>query len=437
MKKKLLSLVLVAAMGLSMLVGCTGPATNPGGNSQNPGTSGNEELDYTGVEIKVWVANEVVEFTNQQIEAWKTANPEMKDIVVTVEAVGEGDAAGKVTTDVVGSADIYGFAQDQIARLVAADALMQIGGDYATAVKTNNDAGSVGAATVADKIYAFPLTSDNGYFMYYDKTVITDVSSLDNIIAQCETAGKNFHFELNSAWYNAAFFFAAGCKADYTTAQSTDAEGEPITIFDSSDITYASNEGVAAVKAMMALAASKAFVNGSAVDGATNAAVIVSGTWNKKAATELFGENLACAKLPTATIDGKQVQLSGMGGFKLLGVKPQTDRAKASACLSLANFLSSEAAQLARFNAVGWGPSNLNAQKNDAVASDIALKALGEQLAFSVPQGQYPDGFWSDVQAMGDSIKAGEYAGLTDAQILEKLQTLQGKLESYVTKVTE
>lgn len=424
MKKKLLSLLLVAAMGVSMLVGCGGTA----------GTSEDEKLDYTGVEIKVWVADNVVDFTTQQIEAWKTANPEMKDIVVTVEAVGEGDAAGKVTTDVVGSADIYGFAQDQIARLVAAGALMQIGGDYATAVKTNNDAGSVGAATVADKLYAFPITSDNGYFMYYDKSVITDVSSLESLLSQCENAGKNFHFELNSAWYNAAFFFAAGCKADYTTASATDADGNAITIFDSSDITYASDNGVSAVKAMMTLASSTAFVNGSAVDGATNAAVIVSGTWNKDAAVKLFGDNLACAKLPTASIDGKDVQLSGMGGFKLLGVKPQTDRAKAAACLSLASYLSSEEVQLARFNAVGWGPSNLNAQKNEAVASDIALKALGEQLAFSVAQGQYPDGFWTDVTAMVDSIIAGEYAGLTDAQILEKLQDLQTKLEGYVTK---
>ena len=42
-------------------------------------------------------------------------------------------------------------------------------------------------------------------------------------------------------------------------------------------------------------------------------------------AKELFGENYACAKLPTVEINGTPVQMSGFGGFKLLGVKPQTE----------------------------------------------------------------------------------------------------------------
>ena len=89
MKKKVLSLLLVAAMGLSMLVGCGGGGQQQGNNQQNPGTDteGETNYDFTGVELKVWVAENVVDFTKQQIEAWKTANQEMKDIVVTVEAV--------------------------------------------------------------------------------------------------------------------------------------------------------------------------------------------------------------------------------------------------------------------------------------------------------------------------------------------------------------
>ncbi|HBB60640.1 MAG TPA: hypothetical protein DCZ61_02455, partial [Lachnospiraceae bacterium] len=77
-------------------------------------------------QIKVWVADNVVDFTNQQIDAFKEANPDFADYEYVVEAVGEGDAAGNMITDVEAGADIYCFAQDQIARLVAAGALEEV-----------------------------------------------------------------------------------------------------------------------------------------------------------------------------------------------------------------------------------------------------------------------------------------------------------------------
>ena len=40
-------------------------------------------------EIKVWVADAVVDFTNKQIEAFKEANPDFADFDYLVEAVGE------------------------------------------------------------------------------------------------------------------------------------------------------------------------------------------------------------------------------------------------------------------------------------------------------------------------------------------------------------
>ena len=79
------------------------------------------------------------------------------------------------------------------------------------AVKADNDEGAVGAATVGSTLYAYPLTSDNGYFMYYDKSVVTDPTDLDTIITDCEKAGKNIYMEINSGWYQTAFFFGTGC----------------------------------------------------------------------------------------------------------------------------------------------------------------------------------------------------------------------------------
>ncbi len=400
--KKLLSFLLVAVMMLAMV-----------SFASAEGFSG---------EIKIWVADAVVDFTKEQVENFKALHPEYADMKVDVSPMGEGDAASKMITDVEGGADIFGFAQDQLARLVAANALEEVAPENIDALKAENDPGSVGAVTMGETIYAYPMTSDNGYFLYYDKSVITDPSTLEGILADCENAGKSFYMEINSGWYQTAFFFGAGCEL---TFDSND-EGQLVKM----NASYASEAGVRALKAMIAVAKSPAFANGSSVSNAANAAAIVDGTWDAAAAKQAFGDNYAACKLPT--VDG--FQLGGFGGFKMLGVKPQTDDDKLAACDALAAYLTSEAVQLARYNAVGWGPSNLNAQQNEAVQADEALSALAAQLAFCDPQGQYPGEYWSLATALGDDILADKLDDADDATLLETLQKFEATCETYLAK---
>ena len=225
--------------------------------------------------------------------------------------------------------------------------------------------------------------------------------------------------EINSGWYQTAFFFGAGCTLTY----DTDDEGNLVTC----NVDYASENGLKALKAMIALAKSPAFVNGSSISNATNVGAIVDGTWDAAAAQELFGDNYAAAKLPT--VDGWQ--LSGFGGFKMLGVKPQTDEDKLAACDALAAFLTSADVQLARYEALGWGPSNLAAQQSDAVKADIALSALAEQLAFTIPQGQYPGEYWSLATGLGDNIIAKKYDDASDDDLMAALTEFQDTCISY------
>ena len=400
--KKILSLVLALAMMLSL---CSFASAE----------------GFDG-EIKVWVAEATVEFTKAQIEAFKAANPEYANMTVTVQPVGEGDAASNMLTDVEAGADLYVFAQDQLARLVAAGALEVVYEENVPVIEANNDAGSVGAVKLGGTMYAYPMTSDNGYFLYYDKSVVTDPTNMEAILADCEKAGKNVYFEINSGWYQTAFFFGAGCTLTY----GTDDAGNIVSM----DCDYASENGVKALKAMINLAKSPAFVNGSSASNATNLGAIVDGTWDAVAVQGILGENYAAVKLPT--IDG--FQLGGFGGFKMLGVKPQTDEAKLAACDALALFLSSGEVQTARFEAVGWGPSNLTAQQSEAVQADIALSALAAQLAYTMPQGQYPGEYWSLATALGDDILADKLDNATDAELLDVLTTFQATAGSYITK---
>lgn len=405
MSKRIIVLLLSTVCLFTFLMGC-----------------GRKDADTKN--ITVWVAENVLEFTKEQIAIFQRDNPEYAVYNITVQPVGENDASINMTTDVEGGADIFGFAQDQIARLVSVGALMPITEAYKNEIEATNDDGAVSSVTVGNKVYAFPLTSDNGYFLYYDKSIITNPESLEQILSDCEKAGKNFYMQINSGWYQAAFFFGAGCQLTY----ETDTEGR----FTQCNASYASENGVKALKAMIKLHKSSAFVNGSSVSDATNAGAIVDGTWDAEAAKNFFGENYACEKLPSVDMDGELVQLGGFGGYKLLGIKPQEDFDKMSACLAIANYLSGQEVQFERYKKVGWGPSNKNVQSTDLVHGDQALMALANQLQYTIPQGNYPQDFWLLTTALGDDIISGKYDHASDSELLQVLKEFQATCESFV-----
>ena len=401
------------------------PAADSAADDTAEGDAAAEPVDYGSGTITIWVAENTVDFTTQKAQEFFEANPDMAGYTVTVEPVGEGDAASNMLTDVEGGADIFGFAQDQITRLVSAGALSPIVNDNLTFVTSNNDEGSANAAVVGDVTYAYPMTSDNGYFLYYDKSVVTDPTSLEQIVADCEAAGKNFYMEINSGWYQPAFFFATGCTLTYDTGDAGN--------FTQCNVDYASDAGVVALKEIIELASSPAFQNGSSVDNGTNIGAIVDGTWDSRSASDAFGDNYACAKLPSFEgSDGNTYQLSGFGGYKLLGIKPQVEPGKLAVCHALAQYLTNKDTQLARYNAVGWGPSNVEAQQDSAIQADVALSALAEQLQYTIPQGNYPGDYWTLATSLGDDIIAGTIsASSSDEELTNVLQTFQDTCISY------
>ena len=363
-------------------------------------------------DVTIWVADKAVDLTKQQIEAFNSSNELGIVFNATVEAVSEADAATQMITDVEAGGDIFCFAQDQFARLVQAGALAPLGEGAAAFVKENNDAGTVAAATSGEQVYAYPLTADNGYFMYYDKSVIPeeDVDSLEKLIADCEAAQKYFAFEMQtSAWYLASFFFATGCVSDWTT----DDEGNFISVHD----TFNSPEGLIAVKGMEKLVKSDFHLSSSSgSEFSSNAAIVVTGTWDYETVKGILGDNMGVTDLPSFEVDGKEYHLGSFNGCKLLGVKPQVDAYKLAALHQLARYLTGEQGQMERFEALSWGPSNLVVQASDAVQANPGLAALIAQSPYSVPQGQIHGSWWDIAKVIGDDVKnAEDEAGLQQA----------------------
>ncbi|MCR5067894.1 MAG: extracellular solute-binding protein [Erysipelotrichaceae bacterium] len=376
--------------------------------------------------FKVWCADKIVDLTKSQLDKFAADHPEY-NLTFTVEAVGEGDAATSMITDVEAGGDVYCFAQDQLARLVQSNALAKPGQQASATIKEANDAGSVAAATFSGELYAYPLTSDNGYFMYYDKTVVKEehIDDLTAILADCEAAGKLFSFEgTTSAWYEAGMFFATGCVSEWVM------NGTDIVSYND---TFNSDAGLIAAKGLKEIVNSKAFnSSSSAAEFMSGSAVVISGTWDYETAVQALGDNLGVADLPSFTVDGKSYHMGSFGGNKLVGVKPQTDAKKAAVASQIALWLTGAQCQTERFEAVAWGPSNKEAASSDAVKANPALVAFAAQNDYAVPQGQYPGAWWDIGKAIGAGIKElGPNA--TDEQLKGVLQIYADSLAALLT----
>ena len=415
---------LVALLSLMMVLSLTACS---GGKSDNESSGGeSSESEKTAYSFKVWCADNIVDLTKSQLEAFAAEHADEYDLTFTVEAVGEGDAATSMITDVEAGADVFCFAQDQLARLVQSNALAKPGQKAAETIKSDNDSGAVLAASFSGELYAYPLTSDNGYFMYYDKTVVSEdhLDDLTAVLADCVAAGKFFSFNGTSAWYNAAFFFGTGCVSEWEM-NGTD-------IVNYTD-TYNTDAGLVAIKGLSELVTSSAYNDSaSAADFNSNSAVVVTGTWDYTTAVEALGDNLGVTDLPSFTVDGTAYHMGSFGGNKLVGVKPQTDATKGAIASQIALWLTNEANQLQRFQEVAWGPSNKVAASSSEVASNPALAAFAMQNDYAVPQGQYPGQWWDIGGAIGSATLA-LGANPSDDDLKGVLQSYADSLSALLT----
>ncbi len=420
---------LAIVLALVMVLGLVACGNNTAETTTPEAQTGSDTTLAGTYDITVWVGENAVDLTKKQIEDFNNTNTDGIKFVATVNPVSEATSADQMLVDVSVGADIYCFAQDQFARLVQGGALNRLGDKAAETVRAANDPGVVAAATSGDTLYAYPMTSDNGYFMFYDNSVIPeeDVDSLEKLIADCEAANKYFCFEAQtSAWYIASWFFATGCKSEWTTGD----DGSFISVLD----TFNSPEGLIAVKGMKKLVDSPMHKSSSAAaEFASDAAIVVTGTWAYNDIKDLLGDKMGVTDLPSFEVDGKEYHLGSFNGCKLMGVKTQDDPVRAAALHKLAQFLTDEDRQMERFEALAWGPSNTNAQNSEAVQQDPGLSALLKQNAYSRPQGQIHGAWWDIAKVIADDVKAA-----TDEDGLKAaLQNYYDKISALFTMTEE
>jgi arabinogalactan oligomer/maltooligosaccharide transport system substrate-binding protein len=357
------------------------------------------------VELVVWGAEEDKELMTQIIQSFQTNYQGQADFQISFEVQGESQCKDVLLGGLEEGADVFTFADDQVNALAAAGALDPI--ENADEIRSKNLSSAVEAATVNNQLYAYPLTADNGYFLYYNKQYISEeqVKTLDGILDAAAASGKRFTMDWSSAWYVYSFFgntnLQVGLNDDGITNYCTwnQADG---------DI-----RGIDVAQSMLQIAGSPGFANRTDeefLSGVKNGSVIagISGVWNSVAVTESWGENTGAAKLPTYTCNGKQLQMASFSGCKLIGVNAYSEHPKWAA--RLAEWITNEDNQRLRFEMRGQGPSNIAVADSSEIQNSPAIAALLEQSEFSQIQ-RVGGKFWDPVSEFAGNMAAGNPSG--------------------------
>ncbi|MGO5111318.1 extracellular solute-binding protein [Oscillospiraceae bacterium LCP25S3_E10] len=417
--KKVAGVALAAAMVVTAFAGCGGGSngsssnTSSGSNSNTSASSKQEVKAITvdemlkdadlalkdegkneQVSLKVWAPSDALDTFEEQCKAF-TDNFSDRKIKIEVVAQGESDAAANVMNDPSAAADVFGFVSDQASKLYPGGYVSPVRAQYAAAIKDTNLQGAIDVASNDGNLVSFPETGDNGYFIYYNKSLISEdqIKSLEGIMKACDDQGKNFMMNLGNGFYGCVIPLTAGGTYEL------DADGNQV-------LNYDKDKTVKVAKAFADLLANDShFVNDDtdkvlASQLRTKKALAgVSGTWKLNAMKKALGDDFACAKLPTIKVDGKDTDMISMFGYKLIGVNANTKYPYTAQ--ALAYYLSGEKCQQERMEKLGWGPSITKMVESDDVKNNTCLKAVYEQQAHSVPQIGLAGSFWDPTGAFG------------------------------------
>lgn len=409
--KRILAVLLVGMLATTALAGCGGD-TNPGSKASNTSSGSNTASetstggaadsaafgDEDNITLKVWAPDKAVSEFEKECNDFKALYPD-KTITIEVVAQSESDAATALLNDPSTAADVFGFASDQLNRLSSVGVITPAA--YADDIKARDTAEAVAAATQDGEIYAYPETADNGYFLVYDKTVVSDASTLEGVLESCRAAGKKFIMDAGNGYYACVFTFTSGLKIegfeDDGVTQKFSEYDEAKAVATLQAFSKLMHDYKGTFQALSTDSISSGFSTGTCGAG-------IDGTWNTIANQTALGDNFGVAKLPTINVDGEDQQIVSMLGYKFIGVNSSSQFPRAAQIL--ANYLAGEDCQKARAEALSWGPSNTAVAEQDTVKNNPSLAAISEQAKFAVAQTNVSPTFWDPHANLGNKLVA-------------------------------
>lgn len=408
MRKKLLSCVLLTSL---LFTGCTSKDVNTEQKELTKGSS-------STVSLTMYCEEDTFDLVNELLEGFKKEN---SGTTFEFNLVKHSDADMKndVLNDVNAEFDLFTFPDDQFDSLNAAGVLSEV--PNSSEISSRNNESASACATYDGKMYAYPYTADNGYFLYYNKAYFSDsdLQTLDGVLNVCTANGKYMAMQMDSGWYLYSFFGQTGLNfsinddgltnsCDWNTGVGLDVAKSIKTFIDNPSFKCVGDTDMLA-----------GFTDGSVIAG-------VSGTWEASNLKDVLGDNLGAVKMPTYSCGGTQVQMATFTGYKMIGVNAYSKNLEWAH--KVADYLTNEASQLKRLTEKSIGPSNINASKSDEVKNQPAILAILDEAQYGVVQ-RVGNSYWDACTDFYNSLKAKSY---TDAELQELLDILVSDITKNV-----
>ncbi len=415
MGKNLIKCLLAVSAISLLLSGCGKKTSTKDTSSEGTKKEESQNQGKEKVTLSLWAGDR--DYIAVVTENFIKENSDKADITINWKPVIEGQCRGALLGDVLNAADVYTTTDGDIQSIVAGGAASPVLNP--DEIRNNNLEASVNAVTIYDKIYGYPITADNGYFLYYNKEYLSeeDVKSLDKILSIAAKNKKKFAMDWSSGWYLYSFYGQTNLKLGLNK--------DGVTNFCTWNSKKGEITGTDVANALMRIGRNPGFENTEEwIKGFQKGKVIacVSGVWDETTIKNILGDNYAATILPSYTVAGKQIQMSCYFGYKMLGVNPYSKYLDWAH--KLANYISNEENQKLRFEIRGQGPSNINASKSDEIKKSPAVQAVIAQSEFSELQ-RLGVNFWDPATEFGNQMAKGNTGG-------EDLQTL---LDNTVKKI--
>ena len=437
MKKNSILCTLMCLVSLGSLASCGSKTSGSTDTSKpDPTPAKKETLVLSGAEDqKTFVMGKA----NEYLKAQKLDSK----YELTYTAHGEDKIDSEVADWTAETApDLYSFSCDKSTPLAAAGALATVPEEYAEQMKKTLSETSYASATFNGDLVGYAYTASNGYFTYYDSSlpgidaIVHDnkagniVDNIEDWLKYCEDNGKKFAYNLKEAFYTvgALVTFGATFKVEYTR----DGAVKKVT----SD--FASEKGMKAAKMMLKIMKSPALVYTQDAPGVNNVAFCVNGAWalsndsegNKSAYTDA---KVKTTTLPNATIDGEKKHIRSFAGTKLYGVNPSKSSGNSdrlNVLHGIANYLTSDDVQSARFDESQQAPSSKKVSAMDKVTGNAAVSALANQSADGIAQANLPGNIWSAPATFATWAFENATNEVTDENLQTQLQQLDASVQA-------
>ena len=363
--------------------------------------------------ITEWNANHI---KNQQFNVSYTIYNETECVEMFNEMYDDNDAPSMMLID-----------DKDIPTLAFNGMLEEVKGDKKEQLLLDNTEFSLKGSTFDSKLYSYPISSDSGYFLWYNSEYLLEnsISSLEDILKYAKDNNKKVYFNFNDGYYLSSLFSSPDAcgldsmKYEIIKEESEDKKEIVTKVVYDTNWNEQSSKGLTVLNYMFDLLypyySSNTLVTDDTnlIDGFNDGSIIAAiyDSSLELALKESMKNTLKADKLPSYHINNKAYQMASYTGNKAYVINKYASVEEQVTAASLASLLISKETQLKRYEKYLAIPTNKNALRNSVFIDNksMSVEALEKQKKYSIQASLYVEnGYYETisyiVQKMYDDL---------------------------------